>query len=92
MAGGINYRTMQTVGITTQCCNRSYNQYQSRMFPAIISKENETARQALNAAISHANTLGKKCLSIGFDCSWSHSRNAGQAGGEFINLDDLEGK
>ena len=46
----------------------------------------------MNAAISHANTKQKKSLVVGFDYSWSYFRNAGQASGEFIYLDDLEGK
>src|SRR6266498_4920486 len=88
LAGGINRCAMQTalavIGLTTQSCKLSYHQYQSRMFPTIILEANESSRQALNAAIAHANNLGKKSLSVGFDCSWSHSRNAGQASGEFI--------
>ncbi|CAB4427501.1 unnamed protein product [Rhizophagus irregularis] len=44
----------------------------SRMFPTIISKANESSKQALNAAIANANNLGKKFLSVGFDCSWSN--------------------
>jgi hypothetical protein len=96
LAGGINRHAMQTalaeIGITTQSCKSSYHQYQAQMSPVIISKANESVKQALNAAITHAKTSGKKSLSIGFDCSWSHSRNAGQASGEFIYLDDLEGK
>ena len=62
------------------------------MFPNIISKAEESAKQALNAAISHTNTKEKRTFVIGFDCSWFHSRNAGQASGEFIYLDTLEGK
>jgi hypothetical protein len=96
LAGGINHYAMQTalavIGVTTQSCSRSYHQYQSQMFPTIISKANESAKQALNAAIAHANAKEKKSLSVGYDCSWSHSRNAGQASGEFIYLDELEGK
>ncbi|CAG8687197.1 8077_t:CDS:10, partial [Funneliformis caledonium] len=78
------------IGITTQSCRWSYHQYQSQMFPTIISRAVDSAKQALNAAISYANTKQKKSLIVGFDCSWSHSRNAGQASGEFIYLDDLE--
>ncbi|PKY56375.1 hypothetical protein RhiirA4_428204 [Rhizophagus irregularis] len=95
LAGGINHYAMQTalavIGITTQSCSRSYHQHQSQMFPTIISKANESAKQALNAAIAHANAKGKKFLSVGYDCSWSHSRNARQASGEFIYLDELKG-
>jgi len=29
----------------------------------------DSAKQALNAAISHANTKQKKSLVVGFDCS-----------------------
>ena len=96
LASGNNHYAIHTalavMGITTQSCKRSYHQYQSRMFPNIISKAEESAKQALNAAISHTNTKEKRTFVIGFDCSWSHSRNAGQASGEFIYLDNLEGK
>jgi hypothetical protein len=96
LASGINHHAMQTAlavtGVTNQSCKRSYHQYQSRMFPTIILKAEESAKQALNAAISHANTKEKRSFVIGFDCSWSHSRNAGQASGEFIYLDNFEGK
>jgi len=96
LASSINHCAMQTtlsvIGVTTQSCKRSYHQYQSQMFPTIISKADESARQALNIAIAHANTKEKKILSVEFDCSWSHSHNAKQASGEFIYLNDLEGK
>ncbi|EXX53255.1 Sgs1p [Rhizophagus irregularis DAOM 197198w] len=95
LASGVNRHAMQTalavMGITTQSCKQSYHRYQSQMFPTIISKAEESARQALDAAMAHANTKEKKSFVVGFDCSWSHSRNAGQASGEFIYLDDLEG-
>ncbi|CAB4441893.1 unnamed protein product [Rhizophagus irregularis] len=95
LASGNNHHAMQNalavMGITTQSCRSSYDRYQSQMFPTIISKAKESAKQALNAAIAHANTKEKKSFTIGFDCSWSHSRNAGQASGEFIYLDNLEG-
>ncbi|GBB84693.1 hypothetical protein RclHR1_11280003 [Rhizophagus clarus] len=60
------------------------------MFPALISKAEESAKRALKAAITHTITKGKKALTIGFDCSWSHSRNAKQASGEFVYLEELE--
>ncbi|CAB4428237.1 unnamed protein product [Rhizophagus irregularis] len=95
LVSGINRHTIQTalavMGITTQSCKQAYHKYQSQIFPTIISKAEESARQALDAAIVHANTKEKKSFVIGFDCSWSHSRNAGQASGEFIYLDNLEG-
>ncbi|UZN99576.1 uncharacterized protein OCT59_000843 [Rhizophagus irregularis] len=94
LAGGMNHYTMQTalavMGITAQSCKSSYHQYQYRMFPTLILKAEESAKQALNAAITHTVAKGKKALTIGFDCSWSHSRNAKQASGEFIYLEDLE--
>ncbi|PKK61666.1 hypothetical protein RhiirC2_718260 [Rhizophagus irregularis] len=94
LAGGMNHYAMQTalavMGITAQSCKSSYHQYQSRMFPTLILKAEESAKQALNAAITHTVAKGKKALTIGFDCSWSHSRNAKQASGEFIYLEDLE--
>ena len=58
------------------------------MFPTIILKAEESVKQALDAAIAHASAKEKKSFIIGFDCSWSHSRNAGQANGEFIYLDN----
>ncbi|CAB5211335.1 unnamed protein product [Rhizophagus irregularis] len=95
LASGVNRHAMQTalavMGITTQSCKQSYHRYQSQMFSTIISKAKESARQALDAAMAHANTKEKRSFVVGFDCSWSHSRNAGQASGEFIYLDDLEG-
>jgi hypothetical protein len=33
----------------------------------------------------------EKVLPVGFDYSWSHSRNAHQASGEFLYLGDLPG-
>lgn len=96
LASGNNHHVMQTalavLGITAQSCRSSYDRYQSQMFPVIISKAEESVKQALNAAIAHANTKEKKSFVIRFDCSWFHSRNAGQASGEFIYLDDLESK
>jgi hypothetical protein len=95
LASGVNRHALQTalavLGITTQSCKQAYHKYQSQMFPTIISKAEESVRKALDVAIAHANTKEKKSFVIGFDCSWSHSRNAGQASGEFIYLDDLEG-
>ncbi|CAG8660723.1 18191_t:CDS:10 [Rhizophagus irregularis] len=94
LAGGMNHYAMQAalavMGITAQSCKSSYHQYQSRMFPALILKAEESTKQALKAAITHTLTEGKKALTIGFDCSWSHSRNAKQASGEFIYLEELE--
>ena len=64
LASGINRCAIQTalavIGITTQSCKRSYYQYQSQIFSTIISKANESARQALNVAIAHANIKEKK--------------------------------
>ncbi|PKB94220.1 hypothetical protein RhiirA5_439291 [Rhizophagus irregularis] len=60
LASGINRYTIQTalavMGITTQSCKQAYHKYQSQIFPTIISKAEESARQALDAAIVHTNT------------------------------------
>lgn len=56
---------LAVMGITTQSCRSSYDRYQSQMFPAIISKAKESAKQALNAVIAHANTKEKKPLLSG---------------------------
>ncbi|RGB30919.1 hypothetical protein C1646_764739 [Rhizophagus diaphanus] len=58
------------------------------IFPAIISKVKESAKQALNAVIVHANIKEKKSFIIRFDCSWFYFHNAGQASEEFIYLDN----
>ncbi|CAB5340942.1 unnamed protein product [Rhizophagus irregularis] len=69
LASGNNHYAMQNalavMGITTQSCRSSYDRYKSQMFPTIISKAKESAKQALNAAIAHANTKEKKSFTIG---------------------------
>jgi len=48
LASGNNHHTIQTalavIGITTQSCRRSYHQYQSQMFPTIISRAVDSAK------------------------------------------------
>ncbi|GET66030.1 hypothetical protein GLOIN_2v1774159 [Rhizophagus irregularis DAOM 181602=DAOM 197198] len=60
LASGINRYTIQTalavMGITTQSCKQAYHKYQSQIFPTIISKAEESARQALDAAIIGTET------------------------------------
>ena len=73
LVSGINHYAMQTVlavtGITAQSCKRSYHHHQSQIFSNIILKAEKSAKQALNAAIAHANTKEKRALTIGFNCS-----------------------
>ncbi|CAG8696777.1 787_t:CDS:2, partial [Funneliformis mosseae] len=84
----VNYQLYDTIDSYS---NKSKGVNFSHLVVAATLAE-ESARQAFNAAIAHANIKEKKVLIIRFDCSWSHSCNAKQASREFIYLDDLEGK
>ncbi|GES91106.1 hypothetical protein GLOIN_2v1801635 [Rhizophagus clarus] len=86
-----------TVDMDCQLCGTmdSYsNQSKGTNFSHLVASSTlaaeESAKRALKAAITHTITKGKKALTIGFDCSWSHSRNAKQASGEFVYLEELE--
>ncbi|RGB24425.1 hypothetical protein C1646_773135 [Rhizophagus diaphanus] len=75
LASGMNHYAMQTALAVMGITTQS---------------SEESAKRTLKAAITHIITKGKKALTIGFDYSWSHSRNAKQASGEFIYLKELE--
>jgi len=51
----------------------------------IIEKAQNSAQIALTNALDYLeNNRKEKIIPIGFDCSWSHVRNANRASGEFL--------
>ena len=43
-----------------------------------------STEKALKKCIEHTLLQGKKTLALGFNCSWSHVRNANQASSKLI--------
>ncbi|CAB4423509.1 unnamed protein product [Rhizophagus irregularis] len=99
LAGGIYRNSIQTalatIGITNQCSKKSFYNYQARMYKPIIDSAKFSSEMLLREILDHLELTHlpgqEKMLPIGFDCSWSHSRNAHQASGEFLYLGDLPG-
>ena len=96
LATGLNRQAFSTalmiLGITHQSCKRSYHHYQSQMFDFIIEKAQNSAQIALTNALDYLeNNRKEKIIPIGFDCSWSHVRNANRASGEFLCLENIPG-
>ncbi|PKB94983.1 hypothetical protein RhiirA5_437619 [Rhizophagus irregularis] len=99
LAGGVNRNSFQTalatIGVTNQCCKKSYFNCQARMYKPIIDSAKSSCKAILYEILDHLELAHlpsqEKVLLIGFDCSWSHSRNAHQASGEFLYLGDLPG-
>jgi hypothetical protein len=99
LSGGINRNSLQTalamIGVTNQCSKTSYHNYQNRMYKPIIESAKMSSRTILLEILDHLEDTyspgQEKVLPIGFDCSWSHSRNAHQASGEFLYLGDFPG-
>ncbi len=99
LAGGMNRNSFQTalaaIGVTNQCSKRSYHNYQNHMYKPIIESAKQSSKTILLEILDHLEDIylpgQEKVLSIGFDCSWLHSRNAHQASGEFLYLGDLPG-
>ena len=99
LSGGINRNSLQTalatIGVTNQCSKQSYHNYQARMYQPIIDSakfSSETLLLEIMDQLEASHLPGQeKVLPVGFDCSWSHSRNAHQASGEFLYLGDLPG-
>jgi len=99
LAGGINRNSFQTalatIGVTNQCSKQSYYNYQARMYKPIVDYAKFSSKTILLEILDQLEMIylpgQEKVLPIGFDCSWSHSRNAHQASGEFLYLGDLSG-
>ena len=100
LSEGINRNSFQTalatIGMTKQCSKQAYHKNQARMYKPIIDSAKLSSEILLLEILDHlemAHSPGQeKILPIGFDCSWSHSRNAHQASGEFLYLGELPGK
>ncbi|CAB4410237.1 unnamed protein product [Rhizophagus irregularis] len=65
------------------------------MYRPIIESAKQSSKTILLEILDRLEEIylpgQEKVLPIGFDCSWSHSRNAHQASGEFLYLGDLPG-
>ena len=72
------------MGITNQISNKTFYRYQKVCFNPLVTAANFRTEEALKKCIEHALLQDKKVLAVGFDCSWSHVRNANQASGELI--------
>ncbi|CAG8806788.1 41393_t:CDS:10, partial [Gigaspora margarita] len=88
LAGGISRNAIQSslaiIGITNQTSNKTYYKYQKMYFALLIASANLSIKEALQKCIKHTLSQGKKSLSVGFDCSWSHIRNANQTSEKLI--------
>ncbi|RIA87296.1 hypothetical protein C1645_827963 [Glomus cerebriforme] len=99
LAGEMNRNSFQTalatIGITNQCSKQSYHNYQNCMYKPIIKDAKLSSRIILLEILDNLENIylpgQEKILSIGFDYSWSHFRNAYQANNEFLYLGDLSG-
>ena len=99
LSGGMNRNSFQTalatIGVTNQCSKQSYHRHQARMYKPIIDSAKISSEIILLEILDQleVNHLPgqEKVLPVGFDCSWSHARNAHQASGEFLYLGDLPG-
>ncbi|RHZ83721.1 hypothetical protein Glove_88g115 [Diversispora epigaea] len=97
LIGGVNRRLLQMVlaclGITSQICKATYFRYQKLNFGKVIEGAETSADIVLQKVIEHHKIQNKKIISVSFDCSWSHVRNAQQASGKIIyNRRDIEDK
>ncbi|PKK55563.1 hypothetical protein RhiirC2_802068 [Rhizophagus irregularis] len=86
---------LATIGITNQCCKKTYYDSQARIYKPIIDSAKSSCDTILYEILDQLELTHlsgqEKVLPVGFDCSWSHSRNAHQASGEFLYLGDLPG-
>jgi len=96
---GINRNSIQitlaTIGVTNQCSKKSFYNYQACMYEPIFDGAKSSSETLLCEILDQLELVHlpgqEKVLPVGFDCSWSHSRNAHQASGEFLYLGDLFG-
>jgi hypothetical protein len=96
IAGGINHyeltRALAIMGITRQPWWKSYNAYQQKLCQSICKTARECTDKALHDVITHLKKENNNTLSVSFDVSWSHVRNANEASGEFIFQGRVPGK
>ncbi|GBC32963.2 putative sgs1 protein [Rhizophagus irregularis DAOM 181602=DAOM 197198] len=87
LTGRMNRNSFQTalatIEVTNQCSKRSYHNYQNHMYKPIIESAKQSSKTILLEILDHLKEIyllkQEKVLPIGFDCSWSYSRNAHQA-------------
>lgn len=95
LVGGLNREELRTtlamLGITHQSSHTKYFENQELYFKHLICSAEVSAENALRAACEKLRDQGKYILEVGFDCSWSHVREASQASGEIIYNGELEG-
>ena len=95
LAGGVNHYALTKVfammGITHQPSQPSFHKYQQELSPVICQAAKESAAKALDDVLEYLKQANKKTLSVSFDVSWSHVRNANEASGEFIFQGNLPG-
>jgi hypothetical protein len=88
IAGGINHyaltRAFAMMGITRQSSRPSYNTYQQKISQSICKTARECTERSLHDVLEYLHLQNNNTLSVSFDVSWSHVRNANEASGEFI--------
>jgi hypothetical protein len=96
LVGGVNHYALTKVfammGITRQPSKPSFHKYQQMLSPVICQAAKESAAEALKNVLDYLKQINRKTLSVSFDVSWSHARNANEASGEFIFQGSLPGK
>jgi hypothetical protein len=96
LAGGVNHYALTKIfaimGVTRQPSQPSFHKYQQTLSPIICQSAKESAAKAFNDVLEYLKQTDKKTLSVSFDVSWSHVRNANEASGEFIFQGNLPGK
>ncbi|GET63908.1 hypothetical protein GLOIN_2v1801635 [Rhizophagus irregularis DAOM 181602=DAOM 197198] len=85
---GIKYSRLVAGATLSGVMNR--NSFQTAL--ATIGVTNQCSKQSYNRHQAPNHLPGQeKVLPVGFDCSWSHARNAHQTSEEFLYLGDLPG-
>jgi hypothetical protein len=83
---------LATVGITKQPSHTTFQEDQSKLSPLICEAAKNCAASALQNVLRYLQQINEKTLSVSFDVSWSHVRNASEASGEFIFQGKVPGK
>jgi hypothetical protein len=96
IAGAVNRyalsRVLATLGVTKQPSRTTFHKHQQKLSPVICQAAKQCAADALQEVLRHLQKTHKETLSVSFDVSWSHVRNATEASGEFIFQGKVPGK
>jgi hypothetical protein len=96
IAGGVNHngltKVLAMMGITHQPSKKSYHTYQQTISQSVCKNAKECAEKALHDVLEYLQRINKNTLSVSFDVSWSHVRNANEASGEFIFQGHVPGR